>query len=303
MLQAAEKLAEGIRLERAGLLERALEAYRFVATESSDHQTVAAALTHESDVHRAHCDWSASLAAARKAQMVAREAGLTDRLADAIIAEVNVHMSQGDFGAATILLNNVASTATDPRMRGIALQNLGSILAQMGQAEAAQRAFTASLTNFKEAGYVRGEALALNNFGRLALDTGDCETAAPLFEEALRLGREVEDLDVAAMASLNLASALCHRKEFNRAHDLAMSAYGYFVQCKNAWREIECLRLVGEINERCEDCGNAERCYDLALRLAIAIGAEEEEKAVRAKLSALNERLGRSQGSAPGVVS
>jgi tetratricopeptide (TPR) repeat protein len=303
MPEIPERLEEAIRLERAGLLDRALEAYRFVAADSPDHDSVAAALTHESDVHRARCDWAASLAAARRAQEVAREARLTDRLADAIIAEVNVHMSQGDFGAATLLLNDVASSTTVPRIRGIALQNLGSILAQMGQFTAAERAFSASLTNFQEAGYVRGEAIALNNFGRLALDNGDGERAVPLLEKALGLGRQLEDLELAAMASLNLASALCTSGEFSRAQDLAMSAFGYFVGCKNAWREIECLRLVGHINEQCEDCGNATRCYDLALKLAIEIGAESEERDVRAKLKMLAERLGGSQGSAASVIS
>lgn len=303
MPDAPEKLEEGIRLERAGLLDRALEAYRFVASESDDPDKVAMALTHESDVHRAQCDWDASLFAARKAQEIAREARLPDRLADAMIAEVNVLMSQGDFGDATLLLNQVVSSTTDARIRGIALQNLGSILAQMGQFNAAERAFTASLASFKEAGYVRGEAIALNNFGRLALDNGDGARAVPLFEEALRLGRQVEDLDLAAMASLNLASALSHNGDYSRAQDLAMAALGYFVVCKNTWREIECLRLIADINERCDDCGNAARCYDLALRLAVDIGAEAEERDVRAKLTALTLRLGGSQESAQAVIS
>jgi len=303
MPDTTEKLEEGIRLERAGLLDRALEAYRMVASDGESPDRIAAALTHEADVHRAQCDWDASLYAARKAQAVARENKLPNRLADAMIAEVNVLMSQNNFGDATMLLNEVVSSTTDARIRGIALQNLGSILAQMGQFMAAERAFAASLASFQEAGYVRGEAIALNNFGRLALDNGDGDRAVPLLEQALRLGRQVEDLDLAAMASLNLASALCQKGEFSRAQDLAMSAFGYFAVCKNAWREIECLRLVADINERCDDCGNAARCYDLALRLATEIGAEVEERAVRERLGLLMERLGRSQGGTATVIS
>ena len=297
-----EVLEDGIRFERAGLLDRALASYRSIAETSADPDSVSAALTHEADVHRTLCDWNASLAAARGAQRVAREARLPQRLADAMIAEVNVLMSRGDFGAATMLLHEVAASP-EPRIRGIALQNLGTILAQTGQLRAAERAFSESLANFREAGYTRGEAIALNNFGRLALDDGDPKRAEPLLEEALHLGRQLEDLDLAAMASLNLASALCDNCEYGRAQDLAMSALGYFAMSKNAWREIECLRLIGRINEKCEDCGNAMRCYDLALRLATEIGAEVEKKDIEERLAVLNRQLDRSQPAEKPVVS
>jgi tetratricopeptide (TPR) repeat protein len=302
MPNVSNALEDGIRFERGGLLDRALDVYRSVAETSADHDSVAAALTHQADVYRTLCDWDASLGAARRAQAVARDSGLKNRLADAMIAEVNVLMSRGDFGSAAMILNEVA-TSTDPRIRGIALQNLGTILAQTDQLHAAERAFTESLANFREAGYARGEAIALNNFGRLALDQGDTRRAEPLLEEALQLGRQVEDLELAAMASLNLASALCVNKQFGRAQDLAMAALGYFAMSKNTWREIECLRLIGDINEKCEDCGNAMRCYDLALRLATEIGAEVDEKLVRERLAVLTQQFTGSQGGEETVVS
>ena len=302
MPNESEGMEDAIRFERAGLLDRALATYRAIAETSPDDDSVASALTHEADVHRALCDWDASLEAARKAQEVARRARLSERLADAKIAEVNVWMSRGDFGGAAMILNDVANSA-DPRIRGIALQNLGTILAQTGQLQAADRAFVESLNNFREAGYVRGEAIALNNFGRLALDNGDAARAQPLLSQALELGRQLEDLDLAAMASLNLASALCANRELGRAQDLAMAALGYFAMSKNAWREIECLRLIGEINEKCEDCGNARRCYDLALRLATEIGAEVEMKDMEQRLSLLSQQLDGSQSDAEGLTS
>src|SRR5262245_35395340 len=117
-----EALEDGIRFERAGLFDRALATFRAISETSSDPDSVAAALTHEADVHRSLCDWDASLTAARKAQDVARGARLSLRRDEARIAEVNVLMSRGDFGAATMLLHEIA-TSSDPRIRGIALQN------------------------------------------------------------------------------------------------------------------------------------------------------------------------------------
>ena len=279
-------LEDAIRLERAGLLDRALEAYRAVAETSGDPEHVAAALTHEADVHRTHCNWDESLRAARQAQETARRHCLPRCLAEAIVAEANVYMCRGEFGEAALLLN-MAADESDPRIRGIAMQNLGTIHAQMGDFRAAERAFEESLTSFRTAGYVRGEAIALNNFGRLAIDNGEVGKAAPLLEEALRRGKEMEDVELAAMASLNLASALCCCGQLDRAQDLAMAALGYFSGCKNAWREVECLQLIGDINAKCEDPLNAQRCYDLALRMADEIGAEVEHRVVQGKRDAL----------------
>lgn len=293
MPDAPKLLEEGIRLERSGLLDRALSMFRAVAEASDDPDHVAAALTHEADVHRAHCNWDESLRAARQAQQVAREAHLQQRLAEAIIAESNVHMSRGDFGDATLLLS-MAAGEPNPRIRGIALQNLGTIHAQMGDFREAQHAFAESLRNFREAGYVRGEAIALNNFGRLAIDNGEAERAVPLLEQALQLGTEIEDVELAAMASLNLASALCCCRQLDRAQDLAMAALGYFSGCHNAFREIECLQLIGDINDTGEDRVNARRCYELALRMADEIGAEVEQRVVKGKLDALLERAQRA---------
>jgi hypothetical protein len=96
--------------------------------------------------------------------------------------------------------------------------------------------------------------------------------------------RDVEDSDLAALVSLNLAWALCEGGDVDRSQDLAMTALGYFADCSNRWREIECFRLIGIINQKCEDFSNARRCYELALNLAEQIGSEREIAVTRERL-------------------
>jgi tetratricopeptide (TPR) repeat protein len=283
-----EILADGVRAERAGALDRALELYRSVAASSADPDTLADAYSHEADIHRARCDWDAALAAARRAQQIADDAGLLQRHAEALNAEANVLMCTGDFVNAAAKYELIAAKSMDPRLCGIAMQNLGSIYAQCGQPRAAERAFSESLSSFRKAGYKRGQAIALNNLGRLALDSNDCSQARLLLEAALNLARQEEDHDLAALASLNLAGAHCVEGALDRAQDLAMAAMGYFSDCANRFREIECLRLIGDINLKLEDRPNAERCYRLALNLAEQIGSEPESKLTLDKLSALS---------------
>jgi tetratricopeptide (TPR) repeat protein len=285
---AAELIAEGVRCERGGALDRALEAYQAAAASAADPDIRAEALTHLADVFRTRCAWTEGLEASRQAQQIAKTAQLEQRHAQAVVAEANILVCLGDFDTAVPKLEDIVASTADPKLRGIALQNLGSINAQKGRTLAAERAFTESLGNFHRAAYRRGEGIALNNLGRLALDSKDPERARPLLEQAISYAREVEDSDLVAVANLNLAWALCACEgELDRAQDIAMSALGYFSECNNRWREIECLRLIGEINERCEDMVNARRCYELALNLAEQIGSEHEVRATRDRLSAL----------------
>lgn len=290
MSEENELVADGVRAERAGALDRALHAYRTAAATAEDADTRADALTHQADVFRTRCEWDEALAAAREAQALARAARLPAREMEAIVAEANILMARGMFDEAARKFDWIAAQPTDPRVRGIALQNLGSIYAQSGQPRAAARAFRESLGNFHKAGYTRGEVMALNNLGRLAIDIGDYEDARQLLERALPLAREIEEAEAAAMASLNLGWVLCHDGGLDRAQDLAMAALGYFAGCENRYREIECLRLIGEINHCCEDTQNAERCFELAIALAEQIGSEPERRISQDRLAAMRGR-------------
>ena len=287
MPQPSELIAEGVRAERAGALDRALEHFRAAAERASDPAMKAKAFTHTADVLRERCEWDVALASARQARRFAEAAGVDLLVYEARIAEANVLMCRGDFDGAEPLFSTIAASAVDPRIRGIALQNIGSMYAQRGNQPAAECAFSESLASFEAAGYARGEAIALNNLGRLALDTGRCDIARGILDRALLLAREVEDAELAALASVNLAWAHCELGEVDRSQDLAMAALGYFSECNNRWREIECFRLIGIINEKCEDIANAKRCYELALNLAEQIGSEREIETTRKHIMAL----------------
>jgi tetratricopeptide (TPR) repeat protein len=291
MPEVGELIADGVRAERGGALERALECFRAAAEVADDPQSRAVALTHVADVLRARCEWDEAAESATRARDVAAAAGLEQQEIDAAVAIANVRMCRGDFPGAIRDFSAIATDHADPRTKGIALQNLGSMYAQTGDRQGAERAFTDSLGNFQAAGYRRGEGIALNNLGRLALDSGECANARLMLERSLALAREVEDSELAALASVNLSWALCEEGDLDRSQDLAMAALGYFSDCDNRWREIECFRLIGTINEKCENFTNAKRCYELALNYAEQIGSVPEVAASRQRLAALAQHL------------
>jgi tetratricopeptide (TPR) repeat protein len=277
---AAEHIQAGIRAEQLGALDRAIASFTDAAR-STDPLLASEALTRLADAHRSHNDWDTALDFARRAQSVAQAARLDAQWTHALIAEANVLMCRGDFADAKQLFERALAATDDARLRGLALQNIGSILAQQGQLGAAERAFSESYGQFQRAGYRRGEAIALNNYGRVALDRGNVELAEGLLRQALELARELEEAELIALATLNLAEANLARGEHHKAEDLASEALGFFIACGNRWREVECLRLIGTINVGCNSMEHAVRCFERGLRLAEEIGAAAEIHALR----------------------
>jgi tetratricopeptide (TPR) repeat protein len=278
--RAAELLADGEHAEQVGALDRAIASFR-EAARSEDVSIAAKALTRLADALRSRAEWDAAITAARKAQRIATgrgEAGSELLVTHAIIAEGNVFMCRGDFPEAKALFERVLTLTADHRMRALALQNIGSVLAQQGQLGAAERAFSESYGYFQRAEYRRGEATALINYGRVALDRGNVASAQTILEQAVALARQVEHGELIALASLNLAEARARQGELDQAHQLASESLGSFSSAGNTWREIECLRLLGSIDEQRGDLAAAAACFERGLRLAQEIGAQVETR-------------------------
>jgi tetratricopeptide (TPR) repeat protein len=289
---ARELIADGEGAERLGLLDHAITSFTRAAR-TKDEEIAAEALTRLGDALRSCAEWEKAIAAARAAQRMARAPGRELLLAHAIIAEGNVYMSRGDFGEAKALFEQVPEITADSRIRALALQNIGAILAQQGQLGAAERAFLESYGHFQRAGYRRGEATALNNYGRVALDRGDVALAETVLEQAVAAAREAQHGELTALATLNLAEAKCRRGELATAHELASSSLGFFTSSGNRLRAVECLRLIGVVDEQSGDYEGASACFERALELARSVGAALETRT----LGECVERLRRRRSS------
>ena len=274
---ARELIADGERAERLGVLDRAIRSFTSAA-QTKDEEIAAEALTRLGDVLRSCAEWEKALDAARAAQRMASAPGRELLLAHAVIAEGNVYMCRGDFHEAKARFERVSEISADSRMRAHALQNIGAILAQQGQLGAAERAFLESYGHFHRAGYRRGEATALNNYGRAALDRGDIALAESVLDQAIASAREAQHGELIALATLNLAEAKCRKGELAPAHELASRSLGFFTSSGNRLRAVECLRLIGVVDEQSGDYDGAAACFERALELAQAVGAALETR-------------------------
>ena len=283
-----ELIEQGLRYETGGVLDRALESYREAAAAAVDEPRVRVeALRREADVLRTQCQWDEAIGRARESAGQARTQGFDTLLAEALNAEAAVYQSQSDLARARALYEEMLTITDDLRIRGIALQNLGSVAAISGDFHRAEDHFVESFQCFQAGGYMRGVVFALNNYGRAALDRRADAVAHPVLDRAEALARELMDLDLLAIVRINLAESYLRKGDIERAQDLASAALGYFGNTSNHWRRLECLRLMGDIAVVQQRADSARNFFEAALRLAADVGAPLEADTLRLRLDSL----------------
>jgi tetratricopeptide (TPR) repeat protein len=281
-----ELLDAGIRAERRGALDEALQHYH-AAAETDDPWLRSDALRRQASVLRNRAEWDEALKLARSAAEVAAAASLLNQEAEARNAEALVYIARGEFETAVTALERVLASCQDARIRGVALQNLGSIAAQQGEWETARQHFNASVRCFQAAQYDRGVAIAKNNYGRAALDHGQYRMAIDLLAEAIWSADRAEDQDLSLLATLNHAEALAGVGELDRAEAEATAALSHFTAIGNAWRRVECFRVLGDIARARGRVDAARSHYTDGEMLAQRIGAHRERAVLAERLSGL----------------
>ncbi|HEX6133443.1 MAG TPA: tetratricopeptide repeat protein [Longimicrobiales bacterium] len=286
---ARELLDDGFRYERAGMTDRALDRYQSALATTKNPALVSESLRRLSHVYRGRCEWDRALAAATRSAAAAQDARSPELMAEAWNAEAAVHQSRGDFDAAIPLYSRMLDVLEAGRMRGVALQNLAAIYARRGQFTDAAEHFRQALSAFEAAEDRSGMGYVLTNLAGLALDQGDAARAETVLEDAMTLAREIQDLDLLAIARVNHAEALLARGELQKAEEEASAAFGHFGASENRWRRIECLRLLGEIAVQREQLESARRFFTAALDTAEQVDAKVEREQMRERLAELGQ--------------
>lgn len=281
-----EQLDEGLRLQKAGLLEEALQLYD-VAAHSRDETIRATALCRKADLYRVWSRWDQAANSARESAAVARSAGEYTLYAEAINAEANVYHQRGEFDAAVPLYERVLELPVDDRVRGLALQNMGSIAAQREDLDAAERLFLDSYWHFRRAGYDWGVAFVLNNQAAAALDRGRFASAASIARQAMEAARHVDDFELLGIATLNYAEALAAQDDLAQAESLAAGALGFFVLAKSEIHRAQCLRVLGDIYVKRGETARARACYMQGLEVAVSLGSHVDTDKLRQAVAQL----------------
>src|SRR5438552_2446643 len=195
-IPAGGHLERGFRFEQSGLPERALQAYREALDCAATTTERAEATLRIARALRTLARWDEAVSESRAAVAQALEASASDLAAEAMNVEIGVHSLRGALDDAESLAARALMLSRTPRVRGIALQNLGTVAAKRGDFETADRRFGQSVVAFREAEYELGIAVALTNGSAAARDAGDAQRALDLGREAAALCRRLNALDI-----------------------------------------------------------------------------------------------------------
>ena len=283
--EASELLEEGRRLAKGGMPEKAIAAYRDVRGHTADVAIQAESWRLEAFAEQARGRWSEALDAARRSEALALELDRPDLVAEALNAQAAVHFGRGDFEQAVRLFESMLELTDEPRIRGLAYQNLGIIEARRENHAAAEERLLAAYGEFDRVGYEWGMAHVLNNRAGVALDQEEYEGAEEVAKSAVVMARKVDDLDLLAVATLNYAEALAGLGDLERAEVHASTALGYFDSAGNQWRRISCYQILGKVHQAQGDMELARRFWTDGLRIARELGASAEAEQLEARLS------------------
>jgi tetratricopeptide (TPR) repeat protein len=283
-------LADGIRYERGGVVNRARECFEAVTRSAEENpEDAAEAWWRLANLHRLHSSWDEALRCARKSAALAHEHGLANTEADALNIEGAVWYVRGDYEQARVHYTRVLDLATTSGTRAKALQNLGTLAAEVSDFDEGERLFAESRAAFRSAGDARGEANSLLNMGRLQLDRGFPDIANRTLDEAVTAARQTGDLEMHAAALLNHGIALGELGRNEEAEERVITAYGQFTIADIPVQRVRSLMQLAALAASRHEAGAARVCLEHAKDVAESAQLPRELAMIAERLSALGE--------------
>jgi tetratricopeptide (TPR) repeat protein len=287
-LAVVDLLADGVRYERGGVVQRARECFEAVARQENEHPAEAAeGWWRLANLHRLHSSWDEAIFAAHRAAELARANGLADTEANALNIKGAVYWAKGEYERAEELFTRMLALSRTDATRAKALQNLGGIAAEQGAFAEGERLFVESRASYRAAGDQRGEAVSLLNIGQLQMDRGDLDMARETLETAVAGAKVSGDLEMLAAAQLNLGIALGALGRTGDAEERITTAYGQFTIASIPAQRVRCLvQLAALASARGEKTG-ARVCLAHARTVAESSGLPREMRVIDEHLDAL----------------
>lgn len=283
-----QQLADGVRYERGGVVQRAQECFETVIRHADeDPGSAAEAWWRLANLFRLHSLWDEALHAARTGAELARTHGLANTEADALNIEGAVWTTRGDYGQARPLFERTLVLARTDATRAKALQNLGGLAAEQREFSQAEKLFAESREAYRAAGDARGEAVSLLNIGRLQSERGFPGIARETLEAAVTAAKQTGDLEMHAAALLNLGIALSAVGLGDEAEERITTAYGQFTIADIPWQRVRCLMQLAAMAASRGELSAAHVCLIHAKSVAVTAGIPRELRLIDEQLNAL----------------
>lgn len=264
-----QHLDAGAACEHSGMTDQALVAYGDALEAATTPAERAEAHVRVACLQRTRSQWDDVRKHATIALELAHECGSDDLAAEAINVEVGMHILRGELDDAAVRSERALTLCRSPRLRGITLQNQGTIAGRRGDMSAARARLEESIAAFREVGYELGITYSLVNLAVVAQDAGELNRALDLGNKAIAASRAIQADNLLLTAVQNQAHVMVRLGWFDKAQTMLTEAFGFFTTARNVIRQAECLEIMGELNSmRGGDPETAIRSFSRAKELA-----------------------------------
>lgn len=287
-----QHLGCGIIYQRGGHPQRAIAALEKAASPEAPLECAAQAHAHLSVVYCSLSQWDASLHHAKLSEEAARRAKSISLLCEALNVEGACYFHQGRLDAAEATFRKILGHVEDADMKsqGLALSNLGAVVADRNDFVLAQKYFQAAHECFVVAEYIPGIIRSLHNLGGVKLDLGNINEALADFSRAKQAAENAGDMEIVGLATANIAEALAKGGDPDCAERLVGQAVGQFTGANNLYRRCYSLGVLAGIAELSNNTAEAIRTYEVAVKEAKKGGFELLQKRFTERLFALTFR-------------
>ncbi|MFE9421516.1 BTAD domain-containing putative transcriptional regulator [Kitasatospora sp. NPDC006697] len=245
-------------------------------------------------IHLARFPQAAAINA--QAATLAHLADDPEAIAESIAQSGTLHGKTGDFRAALkaqdralTLALSIGNSLQADRIRN----NIGIVTIYLDDLSTAIANLEEALVGFQRVGNLRMEASALNNLGQLLFQKGDKDSARTVIERCLAIGEFVLSTHELASAQTNLIATLDGPNDWQRGHELGISALAAFRRAGERLSQLNTMIALGDLLRRAAHPEEAISWYQEALPLSIVIGADHERAAATHGLGSAEADAGR----------
>lgn len=296
---AASFLEAALAADVAGRLDEAVRLYTLAddAAERAQNAAIRAeALRRMAIAHHRRADGSIARTLCQRSHRIASAAGEELLAAQALNSLAAFDLAEGKFEPAQLnLLQVLRSPGTDAALRGRANQNLGIIANIQGRLDEAEERYGEALRAFRAIDDMRGQTMALNSLGFLALSRRDWREAEVRFQSSLELATRLGDAHLRGLAMISCTEVHIARGSHDTALQLANEALRIFDALGLTRNKADAYRVIGVAYRETRRVELAESRLRMAVDLARSAEAVLEEAQAARELALAYRSLGRNQ--------
>jgi tetratricopeptide (TPR) repeat protein len=189
---------------------------------------------------------------------------------------------------------NISVIIKDKKCQADLLLQQSAVYSAVSDYREMQTSAERALALCRESGNTKGEAAALNNLGIVYDNQGDAQHALDCYHLSLQLRMEIGDLDDQAESYSNIGSIHIDRGDYQEAIECYMKALDIQQRLCHEWEQGYIYNNLGFIYNRTGDLQRALECYGKALALRKKIGDAYGMAHTMSNMGVLYGRMGKT---------